>query len=308
MNFKIPHNIYIEFVKGKSKETIKTYQAMIKKMFREIWKTNVFSVDKLTQFDVVKNYINNSKLSVPSKKIITIAAVMMLKAAKAPQLLIDEYGKMARQFRIEDSAMRKDRSATAKERLALIDWPQVIEVRNVYKECMDDPKCLSEMTEGETKRWHMKYVTLSLFTMIPPQRGQVFYNCYIDNDVPGSNLFDTKASQLIVRNEKTTRTYGIRTIPIPKELNDIVKKWKSHVGSPYLLMPNNKNKQLSSPAWTQFMKSIFLRDVSTDMLRKIYITHMINELGIDIEERSRLALLMGHSPSVQQHGYYKSDW
>ena len=307
-DFIIPTDIDNRFKRDKSKETYKTYTSMLGKMFREIWDTNEYSLSKMRDFSTVKRYINIGKLSVTSKKIITIASVMILKASKAPQTLIDEYGKLAREYRIKDSKMRKDRSATAKERETLLDWPDILQIKKCYKKCLEDKFCTDEMTELEYKRWYMKYVALSLFTMIPPQRGQVFYNCYIDKDISGSNIIDTDKSELKIRNEKTTKTYGTRIIPLPKELNNIIKEWKKIAGPPYLLMPSTKNEKLSSPAWTQFMNSIFKRDMSTDMLRKIYVSYMIGEKGINPDERKQLAEDMGHSLSVQQHMYNKGDW
>lgn len=305
---EIPSNIDKIFRKGKSEETYKTYTIMLNKMFRELWDTNVFSVDKLKNVAMVKKYIERDSLALPSKKIITIAAVMILKAAGASQTLIDEYGKMARDYRIKDNQSRKNRTPTEKERESLLDWSDILAIRKCYKSCLNDQLCTKEMTDLEYKRWYMKYVALCLFTMIPPQRGQVFYNCYIDKKIKDSNMIDTEKSLLIVNNEKTTKTYGVREIPLPKELNNIIKDWKDVVGTPYLLMPNSKNEKMSSPAWTQFMNSIFKRDMSTDMLRKIYVSHMIGNTGITIEERKQMADLMGHSMNMQQHGYFKGDW
>lgn len=311
MVLELPENVKRAFEEGKAKATVTTYSIMASKLFKELFGTEQFSVDKLRDVEKVRAYIENKDrnkdLSLTSKKMITIALVMLLKAAKAPQGLIDAYGKMARDFRIKDAKMRKDRIPTERERAAVLDWDQIIEIRKVYKDCLNDPKCIGEMTEGEYKRWYMKYVVLCLYTMIPPQRGQVFYNCYIDKDVPEANIFDTTAKQLIIRNEKTTKSYGIRTIKVPTELNDIVKEWK-RVSNSELLMPNAKGSAMSSPAWTQFMKSVFKRDVSTDMLRKIYVSHMIGDKGISMEERVKLADQMGHSASMQQHGYHKTDW
>lgn len=306
---KIPPEIDKAFREGKSHETYKTYTIMLSKMFREVWGSEEFSVAKLKEVDKVKKYIDKGTLSITSRKIITIAAVMILKAAKAPQSLIDVYGKLARDYRIKDTKMRKDRAPTSRERGSMLDWPDIIAVRECYKKCLKDKACVAEMTSLEYRRWYMKYVTLCLFTMIPPQRGQVFYNCYIDIDVKGSNMIDTKKSLLIVKHEKTTKSYGVRRIVLPTALNSIIKDWKEVVAEDgYLLMPNAKGNMMSSPAWTQFMNSIFQRDMSTDMLRKIYVSYMITEKGISIDERQKLADIMGHSVLMQQHSYFKGDW
>ena len=59
MVLEIPEDIKVNFIKDKSEATIKTYTIMINKLFKELFDTNQFSVDKLKNTDKVKDYIEN---------------------------------------------------------------------------------------------------------------------------------------------------------------------------------------------------------------------------------------------------------
>lgn len=304
----IPKDIDDRFKEGKSEETYRTYTAMLGKLFKEVFGTNKYDMSHLDKVKKVEAYLNSdtNPLSVTSKKLITIAAVMLLKASDAPKDLIDVYGKLARQYRIEDTQMRKHRPATEKERLASLHWDDIIQIREAYGACLNDPECTDEMTEKEYNRFFMKYVTLCLFTMIPPQRGQVFFKAYINRDLPDYNLIDLKKKQLIIRNEKTTKSYGTRIIDLPSDLVTVLTKWHKVVGDS-LLLPNSLGEEMSTQSFTQFLKGIFNRDISTDMLRKIYVSDKIHS-GVSREEREVMAAMMGHSLTQQAHSYDKQDW
>ena len=89
MSLIIPEHIEKEFIRNKSQNTIKTYKSMLYKFFRECFNTDRFDMQLLRDRKKVINYLD--KLSTTSIKIITIALVMLLKAAKAPKELIDIY-------------------------------------------------------------------------------------------------------------------------------------------------------------------------------------------------------------------------
>ena len=61
---------------------------------------------------------------------------------------------------------------------------------------------------------------------------------------------------------------------------------------------------MDSSMFTSFIHSIFDKNISTDMLRKIYISHRVKE-GITMEERKRIADIMGHSVLTQEFMYNK---
>tara|TARA_B110000908_G_C10266245_1_gene464231 strand:- start:2146 stop:3069 length:924 start_codon:yes stop_codon:yes gene_type:complete len=307
MSLIVPENIFKKFKKGKSKNTVKTYISMVSKLFRECFNTDQFSVEKLKDTDKVAKYLN--KLSTTSIKIITIGVVMLLKAANAPKNLIDSYGRVAREYRIKDLKERQGRAVTEEEQEAYIPWSEVINIRTEYRKMVNDKSYVNTLTDLEYQRLFMRYLTLALFTMIPPQRGEVYFNCYIDKNKKGQNYIDTNTGILHIREHKTRKTYGDRAIKLPKTLVDLIKSWKTISNCKKgLLLCNSQGNNMSSQGFTQFINSIFESGISTDMLRKIYITHMYDDIKINDEQKEKLARMMGHSRSVQKEFYHKPDF
>lgn len=241
----------------------------------------------------VSRYLNN--LSMANKKLTSVAIVKHLKDNNVDQDTIDYFGVIARDTRVEDTIMRTKRDATVDEKENYMSWEDILELREDYN---------NKIKTGTAKsRDEMKYVALCLFTMIPPQRGQVFYNCYIDREVPTANILKLDTKELIVREYKTKRLYGTKSIKLPQELVDVLTVWKPKCIN-NILLPNNKFKPMDTSTFTSFMYSIFKQNISTDMLRKIYVSYRIKK-GITMEERKVLAEEMGHSVLVQEFNYVK---
>ena len=307
MSLFIPGHINKEFIKGKSKATIQTYKAMLHKFLKECFNTDIFDVQLLRDKEKVKKYL--SKLSTTSIKLISIATVMLLKAANAPKDIIDFYGKIAREYRIKDLEERKYRETTEAEEDAYIEWSEIIKIRTEYKKLVNNQKYINTLSDLEYQRLFMKYLILCLFTYIPPQRGQVYFNCYVNKPQKGSNYIDTKTGQLHILEYKTKRSYGERIINLPTPLLNIIKLWVKITNcNKCLLLCNAQGNQMSTQSFTQLLYTIFQKNLSTDMIRKIYITHMIKDVGLNEEQRKHLAFLMGHSTKVQHEFYLKKEW
>ena len=64
---------------------------------------------------------------------------------------------------------------------------------------------------------------------------------------------------------KTSDTYGLAKVDVPKELDSILKKWLKINPSEYVLISSN-NKPLSSSQITKMLNKIFGKEVSVNML------------------------------------------
>lgn len=200
------------------------------------------------------------------------------------------YREMAREASVIDKFDRINRPMTEGEKANFIGWNQVIKLRDSRKERI-----------GQSDYDHMMYVVLCLYTMLPPQRGQVYYNCYINRDVDGSNAIEIRdgRSMLVVRQHKTMRAYGEILLDINNELRDVLMQWYPRCIDGKLLSCG------SSTAFTNLMYNIFGQKISTDMLRKIYVTENVRNGNLSIIEREALARKMGHSLSTQEFMYNK---
>ena len=310
MSLQIPKNIDLIFRKNKSTNTYNTYICMLSKLFKEVFNTIKFDINKLEEKDKINTYLQT--LSLTSKKLITIATVMLLKAAGGNQNLINYYGVLARSYRIEDKQLRKHREATVQEKINHITWTWVKLMKKEYKTFLDNVD-KSNLTDKAYKRLFMGYVVFELLTDIPPQRGEVLFNCYVNRDVAGSNMIDLSKKEWIIRESKTKKSYGIRRIPLTDKLVNIIKDWMTISNCKgKLLICNDEGGKMSTQSYTQFLNKTLFRTqasrfVSTDDLRKSYVTHMIVHEGINEEERDTIAKILGHSVQTMMELYFKPD-
>ena len=306
----IPPLIDKKFKEGKTNTTYMTYKVMIGKLFREVFNTNEFCIDKLKEKKKISKYLDD--LSVTSKKLITIATVMILKAADAQKELIDFYGCLARQYRIEDKKMRRCREATIDEKAWHVTWSWIKLMKKSYK-CFLDNIDQNTMTELAYKRLYMGWVVFELTTSIPPQRGECLFNCYVNRDVEGSNMIDLKKKEWIIRESKTKKSYGKRIIPLTDELVRVIQDWMVISNcKDKLLLCNDHGGKMSTQSYTQFLNCTLFRTrasrhISTDDLRKAFVTHMITHVGITESERDIIARVLGHSPETMMTLYFKPE-
>jgi integrase len=239
-------------------------------------------------------------LPLPSRKIASVAIVRKMRDLGRPQEEIDKYGKIARDSRLEDNMNRVNRKSTKQEQENFIPWAQVLARRESMKNYKE--KGIKD---------HMKYIVICMFTMIAPQRGEVFMNCFINRDVEGSNIIDLTTKEFTVREHKTKRTRGTFVIPLPDELVSILTNWledcvRREVNADSRLIFAAKCNPVQPPNFTSMMNAIFNSKISTDMIRKIYITHRVAQ-GMTMQERIDLAASMDHTLFQQEFTYNKKD-
>jgi len=194
----------------------------------------------------------------------------------------------------EDLLLRIKRPPTDKENENYMEWEDIIKLREELKQ------------NKKTSRDEMKYLALCMFTYIPPLRSQCFYNCYINEDVDGSNKLCLKTKTLVLNEYKTKKAYGQKILTLPPELVEIVENWYALNGKQKLLFFNKKNEMFTESTFANFMYSVFGRKISSSMLRKIYITTQLKK-KLSLEERESMADMMLHTV-LQQEFYYKKDF
>ena len=202
------------------------------------------------------------------------------------------YRKICRDICLEDSLNRVKRAPTEREKSSYISWSEVLRIRSIREG-------LKDRSNGD----YMMYVIVCLYTYIPPQRGQVYYNCYIDKDVEGSNLIDLNVGKLFVRCHKTSKVYDTITINLPTGLIEVLIEYKSKCIDGRLLSTST-GRVVSNVSFNGMMERIFGSGISTNMLRKIYVTNMLAD-DVNMDIRKDIAKKMGHSVSTQALIYNK---
>ena len=103
--------------------------------------------------------------------------------------------------------------------------------------------------------------------LIPPRRSLDFVLLKWRNYNPQTENY-YKRGNIYLNKYKTSDTYGLAKIDVPKELDIVLKKWLKVNPSDYVLISSNK-KPLSSSQITRRLNAIFGKRVSVNMLRHI---------------------------------------
>ena len=124
------------------------------------------------------------------------------------------------------------------------------------------------------------------------------------------NYFDPKTNKFIFNVYKTDNKYGEQVIDVPQELLEVLELYiRFH---PLVKKKNPENVPLlvnysgvpfkAQNAITRILNKIFKKNISSSMLRHIYLS---SKYGPELKEREKDASLMAHS--VQQATSYIKD-
>lgn len=172
-------------------------------------------------------------------------------------------------------------------------------------------------------RQAIRSMVLGLYKYLPSLRGEDFYNTVIRKDLPPDvnhkeiftiydyNYIDVSNWKLVLGRYKTSDTYGMRILTIPEDLRPIILGWFEYKELKNLdpFITNKKGTSYSQPHFTRILYSIFGKRMSTDNLRKSYISEMIRYLydtkepGEAVRWRRKLAATVGHSLLAQEFIY-----
>jgi len=130
-------------------------------------------------------------------------------------------------------------------------------------------------------------------------------NLYIgdDDNPPLRNVYADM--QIIKFNDyKTKDKYGLKIIPVGKNLNKILNIWLKHNKSNYLLL-NSQNEPMTKNGLSKYLVKVFEpsgKNISSSLLRSIYISEAFPPQNT---EKQELASKMNHSVGVQGSVYSK---
>jgi hypothetical protein len=71
------------------------------------------------------------------------------------------------------------------------------------------------------------------------------------------------------------------------------------------LLSTTTGRPVSEVSFNKLMTNIFGKGISTNMMRKIYVTDKLENEELSIAERKELAHIMGHNISTQEFMYNK---
>ena len=180
------------------------------------------------------------------------------------------------------------------------NWLTVEEIKDVYRKLYK--KAWASLKQGKVNKREysdaLDLVLLSLYTLIPPRRSQDFADMKIRNYDPDTdNHYDGK--QFVFHRYKTAKSYGKQVVKAPTRLRTILSKWMLVNPHDYLLSSSHGNK-ISVSRMTLLLNKIFGKNISTTMLRHIYISGIVLKDAPTLKEREEVATAMGHDVQTQE--------
>jgi hypothetical protein len=179
------------------------------------------------------------------------------------------------------------------------NWISVKEIKDIYDPLLVKINSMLSNKSILNESTMMEFLLVSfLGGVVPdlaPRRSQSYTELKIKNfDTKKDNYY--KSGKFYFNVYKTAKTYGLQVIEVPKELNVILKKWIKINTNDYMLYSTNGNK-LSSPQVTRILNKIFGKNVSSSMLRHIYLTDKYKDIPA-LSKMQNLATDMAHSVST----------
>lgn len=117
------------------------------------------------------------------------------------------------------------------------------------------------------------------------------------SDDTAFNYYDKKNNKFIFNKYKTSKTYKQQTEPVPKELTKILNKYIGYVkdiNTSGFLLFNISNNALTAPEIAMRLNKLFGKNISTSMLRHIYLSEKYANIP-SLVELQKTATAMGHS-------------
>lgn len=164
----------------------------------------------------------------------------------------------------------------------------------------------------------LQLVILSLYCLQAPRRNKDYIDMMVVKKTPedtSDNYLNTTDGEWVFNNYKTAKKYEQKVLPVPKELNDIIKvylshhpqakelKKKVHDPIPFLVHQDGRRLQTSTDM-TRMLNRIFSGKVGSSMLRNIFLT---SKYGDTQKELSADADAMGTSSETAMNNYIKRD-
>lgn len=148
--------------------------------------------------------------------------------------------------------------------------------------------------------YHLQF--LKLITEIPPLRSEDYFNTSFQN-IEGYNYCDLDNKVIHFKNGKSINS--IRDIKLGDELTQFIRKTKDKFNSRWLFPSlRDRTQPMNSKSFNKWLARLFGKNVSTSMLRRVFISHWKDE-DMPKDERIEKAKQMGHTLAVSEKHYTK---
>ncbi|MBC7475802.1 MAG: hypothetical protein H7263_16080 [Candidatus Sericytochromatia bacterium] len=176
-----------------------------------------------------------------------------------------------------------------------LNWISTAEIQTIYNGLLTKANSMLSNKQIFNAPTMMEFLLLSFLggvSGIAPRRSLDYALLKVKNyDAKKDNYY--KAGKFYFNIYKTAKNYGLQVIDVPKDLNIILKRWIKLNNNDYMLYSTNGNP-LTSPQITRILNKVFGKNVSTSLLRHIYLTDVYKNMPA-LSKMEELAAQMSHS-------------
>jgi len=291
--------------KKMSDNTIKNY---IQRLYILNGKKKFLSLSFLRNHQDIIKYMNEN-LSVATRKTYagTISSVLKLKPSKSNEKLIEIYTSFINDDDMtEYKTQQSEKSMKQKE-----NWISQDAIMKIKNELSSEAIKISKKSEVNRKEYDilLRNMLLSLYVNMPPRRASDYALMKYSNGGDTKFNYYTDKNMMIFNNYKTSKTYGKQEIdvsknkPLLKDMKMYLKHRKSN-GADMLITKYNGIAFNAVNDITRTLNTIFGKNISTNMLRNIYVSDKYGSMKQGMIEDG---LAMGTSVKVQQGIYNKGE-
>jgi len=196
--------------------------------------------------------------------------------------------------------LNKKKDSQIKTEKQTENWKSYDEIKKIYEDMLliCDPLLKSkEPMNKEQMNKLQDFIILSLTCgyWIPPRRSEDWCKMKIKGyDNEKDNYIDFANNKFVFNIYKTSKTYDEQEVEIPPKLKRILRRYIKLLGDNEYLLTTQKNAPLSSSYLTKLLNRIFGANISTSMLRHIYLSEKYKNIPA-LAEMQKTAEEMGHS-------------
>lgn len=288
-----------------SDKTIKNY---IQRLYILNGKKKFTSLAFLRKHEDIIKYIKEN-LSVATQKTYagTIASVLKLKPNKINDKLVNIYTG----FITEDEIGELKKQQSEKSMKQKDNWISQAEIVKIKEDLGNQASKIAKKGEVSRQEYNIliQNMLLSLYVNLPPRRASDYALMKYSNGGDDKFNYFTDKNMMIFNNYKTSKTYGKQEIDVSKN-KALLKDMKMYLkhrkpeckGNDMLITKYNGVAFNTVNDITRTLNKIFGKNISTNMLRNIYVSEKYGEMKAGMIED---ATAMGHNVTAQQVYYNK---
>lgn len=266
MDFK---NDILKMRNGLSQGSLKTYNSLLKSMYKSIWPSSVDKPD-IKNFDKVDDVLKFLKDKSPSSRKTYLSALVVMTDN-------NDYKKMMNEDMAEYKKQVDTNIKNEKQELNDISTDEIKEVLNKLKKEADLIYKKEKLNMNDLQKIQ-DFIILCLVSPVMniPRRALDYTLMKFRGDIDEKkdNFLDMKNNKLIFNVFKTSKYHHQQFLNINNELKVILRKWIKNIpdGINHVLF-NSKNQPLSSITLNQRLHKIFKgRKISVNQMRHTFMS------------------------------------